>query len=410
MGEQGVLDDDLRHHVGRVREFERKADVTRGVDPRVCGLQVVIHLHAGAVVLDAGLLQAQAVDVRRPAYAYQDLVGLDLVLGAARGVADQLCAVCPPFDAADGCVERQPHPVRMHAGLHDGGGVGVLARQDARRLLDERYPAAEAGERLRHLAADRTGANHREPLRQFGQREDRLVGAVAGIRQTGDGERGGARAGADGGPGEAQHGAVHLDGVGSGEAAVTDEDVHAESGEPLGRVDAAEARPQLPHAGHDGAEIALHGAGKRQAEFVAACNLGPGARRPHEPLRRDAADVEAIASHQVALDQRHAGAEPGGPRRRDEPGRTGADDDDVVAPGRLGIAPRGRMNVGDERLVVRVVGQQAQRCILCLCRHRVPSVGRNRPAPAGQRAVCPGPSGRCISRGSSGYRSATYSS
>ena len=213
--------------------------------------------------------------------------------------------------------------------------------------------------------------------------ENRLVGEVAGFRQPGNGRRRGARAGADGGAGKAQHGAVHCDAVRPAEAAVADEHVHAEAGEPLGGIDAAEARPQPPHAGHDGAEVALHRAGKRQAEFAAAGHRGPGARGPDEPLRRDAADVEAVAPHQVALDHRHPRAEPGAHRRHDQAGRPGADDDEVVASGRLGIAPRRRMDVGDERPVVLVVGCQERRGVLFPCGHGgFPSAARDRPLSA----------------------------
>ena len=134
------------------------------------------------------------------------------------------------------------------------------------------------------LTTDRAGADHGQPGREGGQREDRLVGEVAGFREPRDGRRRGARAGADGGPCEAQRGAVDIQGVGAGEAPGADEHVHAQAGEALGRVDPAEPRPQPAHALHDGAEIALHGARKRQAELAAAADRRPRARGPDEPL------------------------------------------------------------------------------------------------------------------------------
>ena len=53
--------------------------------------------------------------------------------------------------------------------------------------------------------------------------------------------------------------------------------------------------------------------------------------RRDQRFGRDAAVVQTVAAHLLRLDERHSTSESHGPRRRDEPGRSRADDDDVVA-------------------------------------------------------------------------------
>ena len=89
---------------------------------------------------------------------------------------------------------RRSTPSRDSASRDALGGVGVLAGQELARALEEGHLRAEAREGLRELAADRAAADHGQPPRQLGQREDRLVREVAGLGQPGDGRLG--RAGA----------------------------------------------------------------------------------------------------------------------------------------------------------------------------------------------------------------------
>ncbi len=51
-------------------------------------------------------------------------------------------------------------------------------------FADERYAAAAPRERLRKLAANRAGADDRQPRRQFGKRKDGLVGQVTDLCET----------------------------------------------------------------------------------------------------------------------------------------------------------------------------------------------------------------------------------
>ena len=363
MREQRVADHDLRHRVGRVGELERRADVARRVDARVAGPQVGVDPHAGAVAGHAGLLQSEPFHVRRPARADENLVHRRLARLPVRGVADPFAPAgrVGPGDglhAVDRGAQREAHAVVLHARLDDGRGVGILPRQDARRPLEHRHGAAEAGECLRQLATDGAGADDGEPPRQLRQGEDRLVGQEAGFREARDRRGGGARAGADDGPREAQRSGADAHRVAPAEAPLAEEDVDAEAPVALGGVDAADLRPQPAHAGHGGAEVALDAARERQAELGPVPRRRPDARRPEDPLRRHAADVEAVAAHQAAFDQGHPGAESRGHHRGHQPGRARADHDQVVAAVRGRVLPLRRTDVGGEPAVELVVREQ----------------------------------------------------
>ena len=105
------------------------------------------------------------------------------------------------------------------------------------------------------FAADRAAADDDQPARQLGQREDRFVGEVAGFGQARNVGNGGASAGGDDGPLEAERLAGDFDRLRAGEAGLAEEDIDAEVGESLGRVVLADAGAEPAHAGHDGGEI-----------------------------------------------------------------------------------------------------------------------------------------------------------
>src|SRR3990167_2211652 len=94
-----------------------------------------------------------------------------------------------------------------------------------------------------------------------------------------------------------------------------------------------------------------------EAELSRLPYIGPGASRPDHPFRRHATDVQAITSHEMPLDQRDLGPQTRCDHGSNQPGRAGADHDDVVAAHRLGIDPIRRMDIGHERLIVLVVRQ-----------------------------------------------------
>ena len=89
-------------------------------------------------------------------------------------------------DADDRRFEVKPHAVGFHRRAHDRREVGVLARQDAGRHVDQRDVAAQAPERLRELAADRAAADDDERRHGLAQVEHRLVRQVRNVGEAGD--------------------------------------------------------------------------------------------------------------------------------------------------------------------------------------------------------------------------------
>jgi hypothetical protein len=215
--------------------------------------------------------------------------------------------------------------------LHDGGCIGILVAEDPWHQFQQRDFAAEARERLGELAPDRARADHGQTPRQRGQAEHRFVGQVAGLGQARDGRRARARAGGNAGAGEAQRLPAHRHGVGAGETAFAQEHVNAEAAEAGRRVVRADAGTQLAHARHHGRKIDRDARGHAHAERTRPPDVGRGARSPEEGLRRHAADVQAVAAEQVALDERHPGAQARGARGRHEARRAAADHDEIVA-------------------------------------------------------------------------------
>src|SRR5262249_32563836 len=133
-----------------------------------------------------------------------------------------------------------------------------------------------------------------------------------------------------------------------------------EVAEPRGRVLRRESGPEPAHP--------LHRRGEVRAGLVALHAVRAGVahelrhvRGAQYALRRHAAEVEAVAAHEIPLDEGDARAEPGRARGGHEPGGAGADDDEVVAAGGPGVRPPGRMDVLDQPAIVEVVGWKKAR-------------------------------------------------
>src|ERR1700730_7582384 len=178
-------------------ELKRRAYVAGGKDARIAGLQTIVDAHAGfAVVLDARLLETDSLYVGRASRGHQYLVHFDLaplaaVLEAHDSGGRAACDVC---DFASG---EQLAPIAANRMLEDPARVAILARQDLRQRLQQPYLGAEEPKRLRELASDRPRADHREPPRQLGQREDGLVGEKSRFGEPRNRRRARPRAGCD---------------------------------------------------------------------------------------------------------------------------------------------------------------------------------------------------------------------
>jgi hypothetical protein len=101
-------------------------------------------------------------------------------------------------------------------------------------------------------------------------------------------------------------------------------------------------------------EVRREVAGEFQTEELALLRLVDATRRADDGLRGDAADVQAVAPHQVALDQGDPGAEAGGDQRRDQASGPRADHDQVIAALGHGVLPVRRVDIGNQGGVVGV--------------------------------------------------------
>ncbi len=357
--EERVLDHHRRVRVGEVRELEQRRDVAGGEDPRDwwCaaagrpGLPVLSYATPAASSPSSSTLGARPTATRISSHA----------------VSPPLAAALPDDDAlAAGCAtgaahldhlraERELDAVAHQRVLHDLRGVGVLADQDLRRHVEERDARAEARERLRQLAADRS-------------RADRPPGAAA-ARSARTRSRWCGSPPARG-PGSAAPRRARRSRSRRGGSAASLPSTSTESRPVKRPCPRKTSTPTLVRRAAP--SIGLICARSRRMRSIAAAKSPPalrprraerGARRARRArraparmtrLRRHAADVEAVAAEQMALDQRDLGAEPGRADRAHQAGGAGADHHQVIAVLRRRVAPVRRMDVLDQPPVVLV--------------------------------------------------------
>ena len=207
----------------------------------VCA-QLVVDLDTEPVEIDARRFQAKTIGVRGAADGNENRVGRDLNARPVRGLGDDHLLTDDLFtafllvgflDFGDLDAQVQLDAVVVERLLDDGGGVRVLARKHVLGDIENRHLGAETRERLRHLAADRAGADHRETARQLRDGKNRFVGQIVDVGESRDRRRGGAGAGCDHRATELQtRGApfagVYLEGVRCHEATMAEENVDAQ--------------------------------------------------------------------------------------------------------------------------------------------------------------------------------------
>ena len=148
---------------GGVGELEGAGHVARGVDVGVDRLQEVVGLHrlGGG---DAEFFEPEAGQVGGAADGHEHGVEGDVHILATMLGDEHLLAI---FDhellgaGADAHVDA----FGDEAGHHGFRHVFILARHDARQHLDLGDLAAETGEGLGQLAADRAAAEHQQATR-----------------------------------------------------------------------------------------------------------------------------------------------------------------------------------------------------------------------------------------------------
>src|SRR5882672_7364930 len=285
---------------------------------------------------DAGSLEAEVVGVRRAADGEQHVAALGDRLAVLAFEADDHAAAFPRERHALGA-GADHDAFALENGADLGGDVVVFARQELAELLDHGDPGAEAAVGLRELEADVAAAHDDEVLGRLVQLHHRAVGQVRHLADAG--EIGHERAAADieKDPVRLQRPALDIEGARTGEArmAADQRDV-LHPLDPIGHGvrrfldDAVLARLDRLH-------VHAHLAGD-EAVFAAASRRVHGARRGHQRLGGDAADVDAGAADELALDDRGLQSFAIQARAQRRAGLAGADDDRVVAFGH-GVAP-----------------------------------------------------------------------
>jgi hypothetical protein len=228
-----------------------------------------------------------------------------------------------------------PYAVPLE-GLRDLDAREVLVpRDDAAFSLDESDLATQLLERLRHLHADRPGADDDESARYLRGGRRFAVGPDA-LEPVEPFDRGKERLRATG----QDHRLARFELLaGDGDATLPREPAatahegdpvaldprhqHAVAGLAGSRVDADHLVAAAKHGSHVGAAVeALPHAGD-------PARFGEHLGWPQERLRRDARPVRALTADQPVLDERHLQAAIGEPRGRLFAGRSATDHDDV---------------------------------------------------------------------------------
>ena len=191
------------------------------------------------------------VDVGHPAGAGEDGIDRDRALVV---VADEIDELLPVFHAhLDGRgVEPHLDAIARERIGQDLRGVAFFLGQEQRLLLRDDGLRSEAAERLRQLAAERAAADDQQAARQLGQVEDVLVGQIAGLDEARE---------STGVSGRApvaiiaflkrSRRAVHRQRIGSGEARLAEEHIHAGRASAAATESARLMRARIaPHALH----------------------------------------------------------------------------------------------------------------------------------------------------------------
>ena len=208
-GEERVLNRDARRGVGGIVELVLQAGVAGGIDARIAGPQEIIDVDAvAAVVVDAGSLQIQTVDIRHTAGAGEDGIDGDRAVVVVTDEIDDLLAAFHAYVDGAGVEPYLDAIAREGIGQYLRG-VALFLGQEQRSFLHDDRLHAETAKRLRHFAAERAATDDQQAARQLGQVEDVLVGQIAGFDETGNRGRVRPRASGDQCLFEAQCRAIH---------------------------------------------------------------------------------------------------------------------------------------------------------------------------------------------------------
>ena len=161
------------------------------------------------------------------------------------------------------------------------------------------------------------------------QREDGGVGEIGHTAKTGDGGKGGRRAGGDDEAAGADLVSARDHGVAVCKARLGPEHGAAEGSEPFLGIAGRDRRDGAAHMGHDGGEVDGRLARPDPEGGAITGGLGMAGRRKQR-LGGYAAGIQALAAHGGALDENDTAAETGRGGCEGKSPRSRADDADVA--------------------------------------------------------------------------------
>src|SRR5216683_430697 len=287
---------------------------------------MIVHFDTCLVEGDSGGLEVEAFDIGGAADCDQDLV-CDHRLFPAFTFELECLRVIPPLGSPDTGSKLDVNSFSLELRREDGGGIWVLARQEARTIAYDRDVAAESAEGLSELAANRAGPNDDEAAWEPGQREHALIGEEARLRKPANRGTRGPGSCCDHRAREVQPLPTDLNGIASDEPCLPQENVDTELRQAMCRVVVRDAGTEAAHPLRGCGEVEADGIGRTDAERGCLANCLYCVSCSQQAFGRHAAEVETVSAHQVLLDERDLGAESGRAHGRDEPRGACAQDD-----------------------------------------------------------------------------------
>ena len=324
-----VGDQDLVVVVGGVGEGAAAVRVADREDSLDVGAKLVVDDDVAVRVgRNARLVEAEIVRVRAAADGEEQMAAHDLLRALAAFQADGDAVAAFLVGDAFG-VQPDLHAFLLKDRLHRVGHVGVLARDQPVGHLHDGHAAPEAAIHLRELKPDIGAADDDEMLRQEVDVHHRRAGQVVDLFEPRRVRHEGVAADVDDDLRRLEQPAVDADRVRALETAVAVD--HRKVGVRLqpfldvlvrGADDAVLARLDALHVDFDVSA-------EHHAEIRGAPRDVGGAGACDQRLRRDAADIDAGAAVELALENRDLHALAGHALRDRRPGLAGADDDRV---------------------------------------------------------------------------------
>lgn len=121
----------------------------------------------------------------------------------------------------------------------------------------------------------------------------------------------------------------------------------------------ADIRPETAHTFHGRAEVKSEVGTTGNAKFSAIPRIMKCPGRPDNTLGGDAADIEAVTSHQMPFDEGDLCPQSGGSGCRYQSSRTATDDNQVVARCRFRVDPVRGVNTRCQLPVLRGIRQDS---------------------------------------------------